>query len=223
MARSASARLRRIKFFGSNEKSDKTLYYSVFFNGRLLLFLRAKQPTNRSGFFHAAGKKIYSSSGVVKTVDTDAAKIIIAHEEIPGLMSAMETLLGVSDGKMLEAVKPGDKVEFEIEQTALNTVITKLNKNGETSNINGGEIYKTHCAECHGGAGEGAEKGISLLKGHALKHSETDFIEMVTHGEDEKMPAFKDKLSPAQIAAVVKYIREELQKNIPMESPEHLH
>ena len=168
-------------------------------------------------------KKIYKSTGVVKTVDTDAVKITVAHEEIPGFMPAMETPLGVSDIKMIETVKPGDKIEFELEQTASNVVITKLNRTGETPTVNGGEIYKTHCAECHGGAGEGAEKGISLLKGHALKHSEKEYIEQVNEGDGDEMPAFKDKLSAEQIAAVVKYIREELQKAIPEEAKEHKH
>ena len=79
---------------------------------------------------------------------------------------------------------------------------------------NGGEIYKTNCAQCHGGLGEGAKKGISLLKGHALKHSEAEYIEQIADGDGKKMPAFKDKLSVEQIAAVVKFVREELQKDV---------
>jgi Cu/Ag efflux protein CusF len=199
----------------------------------ILLFLSAvfafscgqRQETGKT-VTPAASPEIqtYKSVGVVKTIDADAVKITVDHEEIPGYMPAMETPLGVSDVNMINAVKPGDKIEFELERTATNVVITKFNKIGEVAEVNGGEIYKTQCAECHGGMGEGAKKGISLLKGHALKHSENEYIIQVTDGDGTKMPAFKDKLSAEQILAVVKYIREELQKDVSKpKTTEHLH
>lgn len=157
-------------------------------------------------------KQTYKSGGVVKNIDADAGKITIDHEDIPGYMSAMEMSEPVSDKKMLEAVKIGDKVEFEIERTGAEVVFTKLNKIGEIAVLSGSEIYKTNCAECHGAKGEGAEKGISFLKGHALHHSEAEFIEQVKNGEKDEMPAFKDKLSEEEIAAVVKFVRTEIQK-----------
>jgi mono/diheme cytochrome c family protein len=139
-------------------------------------------------------------------------------------MPAMQMSAAVSDAKMLDAVKIGDKVEFDFEDADSKTVITKLNKIGEVAQINGGEIYKANCSECHGGLGEGASKGISLLKGHALKHSESEYVEQVKNGEGKKMPAFKEKLSPEQITAVVKYVREELQKDVPKEEiTDHKH
>lgn len=49
------------------------------------------------------------------------------------------------------------------------------------------------------------------MKGHALDHSEQDFIRQVEYGEENEMPAFKDKLSKDEIAAVVKYVREVIQ------------
>jgi mono/diheme cytochrome c family protein len=169
-------------------------------------------------------KQTYKSVGVVRSIDTDAGKITIDHEDIPGYMSAMQLNEAVSDAKMLETVKAGDKVEFEIERTGTKIVITKLTKIGEVAITNGGEIYKTNCATCHGGIGEGAGRGISLLKGHALKHSEKEYVEQVMNGEGKKMPAFKDKLSAEQIAAVVKFVREDLQKDIPKEEmSEHKH
>lgn len=163
----------------------------------------------------AAEIHTYKSVGVVKNTDADAGKVTIDHEEIPGYMGAMEMTETVSDPKMLEAFKTGDRIEFELQRSGSKLLITKLTKIGETANTNGGEIYKMNCAECHGDLGEGAAQGISLLKGHALKHTEKDYIRKVTEGKedkDKKMPAFKDKLTPEQIAAVVKFIREDLQK-----------
>lgn len=172
---------------------------------------------NNSPHKHSANsqnteKQIYRAVGVVKKIDPENGKITIDHEDIPGFMSAMEMTEAVSDKKMLEAVKAGNKVEFELERTGSDLLITELTKIGEVALIKAAEIYKTNCAECHGERGEGAKKGISFLKGHALHHSEAEFIKQVEKGEGKKMPAFKDKLSSEEIAAVVKFVREDLQK-----------
>lgn len=90
---------------------------------------------------------------------------------------------------------------------------------------NGKKQTNTNCAKCHGENGEGVkDKGISLLKGHALHHSEADFIKQVEYGEEDEMPAFKDKLSEEEIAVVVKYVREEIQsKTAEKENKSHQH
>ncbi len=170
-------------------------------------------------------KKIFKSTGVVKKIDLEKGEITIDHEDIPGLMSAMTMDFPVADKKLLESVKTGDKVEFELEKNAEKMTVTSLKKIGEVAQINAGEIYKTSCAKCHGGQGEGVEgKGISFLKGHALDHPEEDFIKQVTFGEEGEMPAFKDKLSEAEIKAVVKYVRDELQsKADPKDKVSHEH
>lgn len=189
-----------------------------------LAFLSALSCSQKTEEAAPADTKTYNSTGVVKIVDTDAGKITIDHEEIPGYMGAMEMNEKVSDAKMVENLKAGDKIEFELQRTNANLLITQIKKIGEVTIVNGGEIYKMNCAECHGGLGEGATKGISLLTGHALNHSEKEYAEQVTNGEGKKMPAFKDKLSPEQIAAVVKFIREDLQKDIsPEERAKHKH
>lgn len=92
----------------------------------------------------------------------------------------------VSDAKMLETIKTGDKIEFELARTGSNLVATKLNKIGEVAVVNGGAIYKINCAECRGDPGNGTTKGISLLKGHVPKHTETECIEQVTNSEEKR-------------------------------------
>lgn len=171
------------------------------------------EAPNQSISTKTAEKQLYKSVGVIKKIDAESGKLTIDHEDIPGYMTAMEMNEAVSDKKMLEAIKIGDKVEFEIERTGSALLITKLTKIGEVSLVNAPEIYKTSCAECHGANGEGTKKGIPFTSGHALQHSEAEFIEQVTNGEGGKMPAFKDKLSAEQIAAVVKFVRDEIQKD----------
>jgi len=166
----------------------------------------------------------YKSKGVIKKIDTENGKLTVDHEDITGYMSAMEMTEPVKDKAMLDTLKTGDKIDFEIERTGSKIVFTKLTKIGEAAVLNGAEIYKTNCAECHGANGEGAKKGISLTSGHALHHSETEHIKQVTDGEGEKMPAFKGKLKAEEIKAVVDFVRNELQKDKKREdSHKHSH
>ncbi len=189
----------------------------------IAIFVFACTKNESSNSTQIVNKQIYKSIGVIKKVDAENSKITIDHEEISGYMSAMEMNESVSDKKLLENLKIGDKVDFEIERTGEKIVITKISKIGETALINSSEIYKTNCSECHGANGEGAKKGIPLISGHALAHTEDEYIKQVTDGKDKKMPAFKDKLSNEQITAIVKFVREELQKDVKPEQREHHH
>lgn len=78
--------------------------------------------------------------------------------------------------------------------------------------------YAQFCTFCHGEQGDGGNKEIegkklkvpSLKKGHALTHTDEQLIKIVTNGE-EGMPAFKDRLKPEQITALVRFVRREFQ------------
>ena len=76
----------------------------------------------------------------------------------------------------------------------------------------GAADYKAKCAMCHGPDGKG---DTAMGKKFGLKDmgsaevqgkSDADLTAIVTNGKD-KMPAYKGKLTDAQIADVVKYIR----------------
>jgi mono/diheme cytochrome c family protein len=80
--------------------------------------------------------------------------------------------------------------------------------------------WATDCSACHGAEGKGGLvkttdgtklKVPSLLEGHALKHVDEDYVDQIENGGDG-MPKFKDKLKPEEIAALVKFIRHDLQK-----------
>ena len=104
-------------------------------------------------------KQTYKTVGLVKSFDAGKGEITIDHEDIPGYMPAMEMTQRVADKKMLETLKTGDKIEFELERIGSNLVITKISKVTEVSGkIEANEIYKTNCAKCHGAKGEGARK-----------------------------------------------------------------
>ena len=78
--------------------------------------------------------------------------------------------------------------------------------------------YQKNCEGCHGETGEGGlvkveNKRIkvpSLKADHALKHTDEQITKMITNGEEE-MPAFKDKMSTAEISEMVRYVRKHFQ------------
>ena len=156
-------------------------------------------------------RQTYKSKGVIRKVDPAAGTVTIDHEDIPGYMLAMEMTNGVADPELLTAVKAGDKVDFEILRDGSKITFTKFTKTGVQPVVNGADIYKASCSECHGANGEGAKNGIPLTKGHALEHPALEQIRQVTDGKIGKMPAFREKLTLEQIAEVVRYVREEIQ------------
>jgi mono/diheme cytochrome c family protein len=111
------------------------------------------------------------------------------------------------------------------------TVIARAN--GETpvpnvDSINSGRaIYEQHCASCHGVNAEGAPNWQERdargelpapphnAEGHTWRHSDADLYEMVSKGWRDPfnkskrltMPAFGGEMSPAQIRAVIGYLK----------------
>jgi len=78
----------------------------------------------------------------------------------------------------------------------------------------GKALYASKCTMCHGADGVAkamwAKTGVHNFNDAAWQKSKTDadLIKEVTEGSaDKKMPAYKDKMSAEEIAAVVKHIR----------------
>jgi cytochrome c6 len=67
--------------------------------------------------------------------------------------------------------------------------------------------YKTKCAMCHGADGKGGKMGTRDFASPEVK-AETDaqLTDTVTKGKG-KMPAYGEKLKPAEITGLVAYIR----------------
>lgn len=74
------------------------------------------------------------------------------------------------------------------------------------------------CARCHGETGEGGEfdvdgkkmKAPNLKTGHALKMSDDQIAKKIANGGDG-MPAFGKRLTPDQINALTRFIRQDIQ------------
>ena len=78
--------------------------------------------------------------------------------------------------------------------------------------------YAKHCEACHGPEGVGGlvkveDKQIkvaSLKAPGVVRHTDEELAKVVTAGE-EAMPAFKDKMSQAEIRDLITFIRKEFQ------------
>lgn len=81
------------------------------------------------------------------------------------------------------------------------------------------KIYFESCVKCHKEDGTGGKveidgltiKATNLTTDHMKKDSDQELIEQIENGGDG-MPAYKDKLTAAEIKDLVKFIRVELQK-----------
>lgn len=85
----------------------------------------------------------------------------------------------------------------------------------------GRSLYEQNCAKCHKDDGTGGKatiegktiKAENLTEDKFKKADDAKIAKYIHDGvEDEGMPAFKDKLTEAQIREVVKYVRVGLQK-----------
>ena len=74
------------------------------------------------------------------------------------------------------------------------------------------EIYKAKCASCHGADGAGQTKAGIALKARDLrspevqKQTDAELLKVTADGQ-KKMPAYKKKLSVADLTSLVAYIR----------------
>lgn len=83
------------------------------------------------------------------------------------------------------------------------------------------KIYNDRCVRCHKEGGIGGETDIDGTKVKApnftsdrmKKEPDSEFIDAITNGiADDGMPAFKGKLTDAEIKSLVQLIRKDFQK-----------
>jgi len=183
-----------------------------------LLSLSCADESNNSSTTPEITEKNYSSLGMVTKVDDTGSKITIDHEEIPNFMKAMEMEFEKDPSVKVGVESIGSLINFELSKTENGYRVVKASVATEVSPK---EKYLVNCARCHGEFGEGRLKGIPFTKGHALAHSEEEFIQTVTNGK-KKMPSFRDEFSDAEIKWVVRYVRKVLQSGL-KPSEKHIH
>jgi mono/diheme cytochrome c family protein len=86
---------------------------------------------------------------------------------------------------------------------------------GQTSEDGSKKLFAKNCASCHGKDGKAKTPIAHKLHVKDLTQSKTTDLEMVkqvTEGSfdemgDQKMPPFKDKLSPEEILSLVAFVK----------------
>jgi cytochrome c6 len=71
----------------------------------------------------------------------------------------------------------------------------------------GADLYKSKCAGCHGADGSKSMMGSKPLNGADVQGmSNAQLEEVITNGKGKMMPAYKGKLTDAQIKELATYI-----------------
>lgn len=81
--------------------------------------------------------RVYDGRGVVRDVQKEYAQLVIDHEDIEGLMPAMTMNFGVGDPALLEALEPGDVIEFRLEVTPKSYRVLEAKVVGEEEDVQG--------------------------------------------------------------------------------------
>jgi Cu/Ag efflux protein CusF len=74
-----------------------------------------KQPVKPVGPAAAVAANTYKGVGVVKSINTKVPAIEIDHQDIDGLMPAMQMEFPVSDASLLNGIAINDHIDFTIE------------------------------------------------------------------------------------------------------------
>lgn len=87
------------------------------------------QAVTDHGKMSMASSQDDMAEGEVRRIDSSAGKITIRHGEIKNLdMPPMTMVFTVNQPALLENLRPGDKVRFEVEMQSGKMVITKISK-----------------------------------------------------------------------------------------------
>ena len=89
--------------------------------GLILLFVSCRDKT-------ATPNGVYNIKGTVVALDITKKTVELDHEEIPGVMEAMDMAYAVADAKLLAGLKPGDTVLGKLKAESGNYTITSLAK-----------------------------------------------------------------------------------------------
>jgi protein SCO1/2 len=95
------------------------------------------------------GGRSYEARGVVREVVREYEQIVIAHEDIPGLMPAMTMNFDVADPALLDAAEKGQAVEFTVSFDGRHYEITAIRPlgPGEAGGADGLSLAKLAAAD----------------------------------------------------------------------------
>ena len=109
----------------------------IAFISAALIFSAAcnKQPANQqtnapapTGPAAAVATSLYKGVGIVKSINLKSPAIEIDHEDIAGLMPAMQMEFPVTDANLLNGIAVNDRIDFTIEAAKGEMKVTAIKK-----------------------------------------------------------------------------------------------
>jgi protein SCO1/2 len=107
-----------------NDNTDRWAALPVFMHQERML--ETILHTTRDVSWRAAGHRggephdresdeaLFRGRGIVRGIHPDRAEVLVEHEAIPGLMTAMTMVFGLTDPGLLEGLAIGNTIEFEL-------------------------------------------------------------------------------------------------------------
>jgi Cu/Ag efflux protein CusF len=75
-----------------------------------------------------AARSTWSARGIVRAVLPPQGVVVLTHEALPGLMSAMTMPFQVDDAALLDGLEPGDAVRFSVRKDGDRLVLASIEK-----------------------------------------------------------------------------------------------
>lgn len=127
--------------FTKNTFTKNTVNKSMLTAGALVLALMGTSTViagnHAGGHDHShgaakeqkAGATVEMADGEIRKINKSTGKITVKHGEIKSVeMPPMTMVFGVADKAMLEGLKEGDKVKFNVKQEGSNYTVTEIKK-----------------------------------------------------------------------------------------------
>ena len=92
-----------------------------------------------------------------------------------------------------------------VTMVAAGLVLVGCGDDGDSSPPTGESLYRTHCAACHGGSGQGAS-GPALVGDDATPYTDEELAAVIADGIGS-MPGFADRLEADEIDMIVGHLR----------------
>jgi len=125
----------------------------------------------------SGGNEVYEVEGTVEDVRASDAQLLVAHEDIPGLMPAMTMSFDVADAAILEGVERGDRIRFRLEYTGKRYRILAISVLSAGQASSGLDLDVAAAAEPAPPFAltdqDGVQRSLEDLRGHAVL---VDFI-----------------------------------------------
>jgi Cu/Ag efflux protein CusF len=91
---------------------------------------REATAVRREGRARALPDESWSVHGVVRVIAPDINRVIIDHEDIPGLMEGMTMSFEPDDPTLLNGLSPGDRVRFILQRRDERVRLVAIEKDG---------------------------------------------------------------------------------------------